>query len=56
MFPIDLSRGNEVLKNLRGKICSGIRSCDFWGAYQRFSQDLATVIIQRYEGFLSIAY
>jgi hypothetical protein len=46
VFHLDSSRGNGVLKNLLGEAFSEILSCDLWGAYQRFSKDVATVILQ----------
>jgi len=38
VFQIDPSRGSIVLENLLGKDYAGIISCDFWGAYRKFSR------------------
>ena len=45
VFHIDPSRGSSVLENLLGTDYSGIISCDFWGAYRKFSR-LGLVILQ----------
>jgi transposase len=38
VFHINRSRGSIVLENLLGKHYTGIISCDFWGAYRKFSR------------------
>ena len=45
VFHVDPSRGSSVLENLLGTNYAGIISCDFWGAYRKFSR-LGLVILQ----------
>ena len=45
VFHVDPSRGSSVLENVLGTDYAGIISCDFWGAYRKFSR-LGLVILQ----------
>ena len=45
VFHVDPSRGSSVLGKLLGTNYAGIISCDFWGAYRKFSR-LGLVILQ----------
>ena len=45
VFHVDPSRGSGVLEQLLGNGYAGIISCDFWGAYRKFSR-LALVVLQ----------
>ena len=45
VFRIDASRGSTVLESVLGKDYAGIISCDFWGAYRKFSR-LGEAVLQ----------
>ena len=45
VFHINKSRGSEVLEKILGKDFGGIISCDFWGAYRKFSE-LSLAVLQ----------
>jgi len=45
VFHINKSRGSEVLEKILGKDFGGIISCDFWGAYRKFS-GLSLAVLQ----------
>jgi len=45
VFHVDPSRGSSVLEKLLGTDYAGIISCDFWGAYRKFSR-VGLVILQ----------
>jgi transposase len=45
VFTIAGTRGSEVLEEVLGKGYEGIISCDFWGAYKKYAEKIAPLVL-----------